>query len=665
MKAWLFAGALVAPLAAFADDAQTLPPIVVTATRSPQPDNRLPAALNVITRADIATSGAQTLADVLRTAPGVQIDDFYGDGSAAEVDMRGFGDGSNATTLILVDGRRLNNPDIGIPDLTSVPLKDIERIEIIQGSAGTLYGDQAVGGVINIITRAPVSEALAARAQIGGGSYGRQQASASVSQRFGGFSYRISGEGSGTDNYRDHNHLENENVLGRAGYDYGSGSAYLELGFVNNRLQTPGALFAAQEAQDRRQVQPDFAGDFSNTRTGLQRLNWRQDLATGWTLETDVTHRRGDGVFRLSFTGAPATADSTQQRNVWSINPRVEGGFALPAGRALLTLGADGQLAEYQLLSPLGLQSNDQRQRDFYAQAELPLWRTLEATVGVRNARVDNKVMQTSTSAFFVPVFTVPTPFHDTHTAAELGLALRPLDGLRLHARYDGNFRFAKVDEFTLTAAAPASGQNLLQTQTGGTYEFGSEWTRSAYSLGLTLYQLRLKNEIAFDPVSFTNVNLARTRRSGGVLDAGWQALDALKLSAAYQHLLATNGGSEDGKRIPLAARDSGKLAATLALPHGATAYVEALAVGNRPYSGDYNNDLPNLPGYAVVNAALNRQWRSWNFAARVNNLLDHRYSENGVDSPDFPPPTFTAVPREAFYPSPGRNFWITASYAP
>src|SRR5581483_6954720 len=126
-------------------------------------------------------------------------------------------------------------------------------------------------------------------------------------------------------------HLENENALGRAGYDYGSGSAYLELGYVSNRLQTPGSLFAAQEAQDRRQVQPDFAGDFSNTRTRLQRLNWRQALAGDWTLETDFSHRRGDGTFRLSFAGAPSTVDSSQQRNVWSINPRLEGGFALPA----------------------------------------------------------------------------------------------------------------------------------------------------------------------------------------------------------------------------------------------------------------------------------------------------------------------------------------------
>src|SRR5581483_527248 len=178
--------ALCAPVfAAAGEPSQQFESVIVTATRSEQPQNRLPAAMTVITRADIERSGAHTLAEALRGVAGGQISgDFYGDGSSAVIDMRGFGVGANATTLVLVDGRRLNNPDIAPPDLASISLESVERIEIIQGSAGTLYGDQAVGGVVNIVTRQAAK--LAGDVRLEGGSYSGQRASGSIGQRVGG-----------------------------------------------------------------------------------------------------------------------------------------------------------------------------------------------------------------------------------------------------------------------------------------------------------------------------------------------------------------------------------------------------------------------------------------------------------------------------------------------
>ncbi|HEY5790593.1 MAG TPA: TonB-dependent receptor plug domain-containing protein, partial [Gammaproteobacteria bacterium] len=185
---------LALPLAAAAADAPlSVPPVVVSATRSAQSAVTTPASITVITRDQIEASGATQLAELLRGQGTVQLHDYYGDGSRTSVGLRGFGgDSSSSNTLVLVDGRRLNNTDIAPPDLASIALDDVERIEIVQGSAGALYGDQAVGGVINIVTRDTDTPLLEVR--ITGGSDATRALAAEVGGRLdNGLGLRLAG----------------------------------------------------------------------------------------------------------------------------------------------------------------------------------------------------------------------------------------------------------------------------------------------------------------------------------------------------------------------------------------------------------------------------------------------------------------------------------------
>lgn len=149
----IIAGAcvLALPLSSLAD----LGPIVVTPTRTEQVQNNSSATVYVLNSKQIKSSGASTTSELLRGIPGVHIDDLFGNGTEVTISVRGFSSTSNANTLILVNGRRLNHSDTASPDLHHIFPKDIERIEVLVGSAGSLYGDQAVGGVVNIITRRP------------------------------------------------------------------------------------------------------------------------------------------------------------------------------------------------------------------------------------------------------------------------------------------------------------------------------------------------------------------------------------------------------------------------------------------------------------------------------------------------------------------------------
>ncbi|NJR42580.1 MAG: TonB-dependent receptor plug domain-containing protein [Akkermansiaceae bacterium] len=115
--------------------------------------NYFPGNASVISEEEITKSGAKSLADLLNNQGGVRITSFSGNASGGSVSLRGFGENSSSRVLILVDGRAVNRPDIASVSLQEVPLSRIDRVEILRGSQTARFGDNAVGGVINIITK--------------------------------------------------------------------------------------------------------------------------------------------------------------------------------------------------------------------------------------------------------------------------------------------------------------------------------------------------------------------------------------------------------------------------------------------------------------------------------------------------------------------------------
>ncbi len=136
----------------------TGPEVVVTATRFSDTAADKPINVSVISAEDISNSTAQTVPELLSTAAGIHVRDLVGNNSSATVDLRGFGAGGGQNTLILLDGRVLTDVDLAGVQWSSIPLANIERIEILRGSGAVLYGGGTTGGVINIITRSPAPQ---------------------------------------------------------------------------------------------------------------------------------------------------------------------------------------------------------------------------------------------------------------------------------------------------------------------------------------------------------------------------------------------------------------------------------------------------------------------------------------------------------------------------
>jgi iron complex outermembrane receptor protein len=693
-----------------------LEPVVVSAARTETPASGTTAGLTVIEREEIEQSGASTLADLLRARAGIHVADLYGDGINATLDMRGFGATAGSNTLVLVDGRRLNNnSDIAPPALAGIDLDQIERIEIVRGSAGVLFGNQAVGGVVNVITRRPTE--TRASVQVEGGSYDakRYAARASLAVPLGP-GIELWGSRRSSDNYRDNNDSELENLGVRMEYAGDWGRIFAEAERTHTDQQLPGSLFGHEMDEgldqvgeelerisrawglpgslvdsyraggwpavsgqlalikavenlpdallndlvgaDRRASAADYSGDFSDSEADVFRVGLRSPTRAGWHLEAELTRRQEDRDFQISFRDFPGSP-ATQDRTTDTLNPRLVGHLTPWDQRVDVTLGGDWEQTEYLLMTSFGPQSMDQRIRGLYGQINATLGERWSLSAGVRRAWVDNRIGRDETVTVQGRSLQVNRRYDldDRVTVGSFGISWSPAPPWRLFARVDENFRFATVDEHT----NPVSDQPVgLKNQTGISYEAGGAVTWEGGRVELSFYRLELDDELSFDASTFFNINLERTRREGVTLETRWSPLDGWDLGGDYAYTSAKiTDGPFRGKDTPLVPEHRTRVWVDKALPWGLSAHAEALHVSSQVLGGDFNNSFSRLDPYTVVNLALVCRRGPVSLGLKVNNLLDERYSETGSVGYDA-----AFAQREAYFPAPERNFWVEAGYA-
>ena len=600
--------------------------VVVTATRSPHSLDRVATTVRVIDAAQIRASGVRNLSELLRNLGPVQVRDSSGLGRDSRLGLRGFASAQNV--LVLVDGRELNNSDLAGPDLTSVALADIERIEILEGGAGVLYGDQAVAGVINLITQGAGPRAGQVRA--GRGSYDAETYGAWYRDRFdSGLYYRLGVELERGDAYRAGSGVNYENYSARTGWQHASGDVFLEARRSDDEFQLAGALSAAELAADRRQAGAsfnDYAADNRLFRVGIeQQLGERlQLLASYGDRDEEVV------IDSLSGFGAAVTG---QERRVQTLDPRL----VWHADRWRATLGVDIERVDYDFaldfgFGPSGTEQR-QRQRSPYLHVMISPLPSLDLQAGVRHARRDTKVDP------------YEIDYDQSATVHTLGVNWRGDRG-RYYLRRDETFRFPLADENVdfMGAFSP------LDVQRGVAWELGGERRWRGLELQMALFEHRLRDEIGFDPANGAfgaNVNFDDTRRRGGTAELRYRIDERLEIGGLYTYTDARFvAGSYDGNRVPDVARELAKF-------HAGYRIAPAWQLsGEVVYTGAQALDLANaaaLGGYTVVNLAASWSRGDWTLQARLNNIADREYTEFA---------TFFGT--RAQYPAPERNFQFT-----
>lgn len=609
-----------------------IPPVVVSASKGPH-ESLTNSPKTIITQEEIAATGVNSLPQALQELGGIQLQDETGTSSQVLLSMRGFGSNANSNTLMLVNGIPITNPDLALPDLNSIPLQEIEYIEIISGSESVLYGDQAVGGTINIVTRQQTKE----HGQVScvTGSYHQRTCYGIGNHHFKQWDVGMGLTNNHTDNYREHNQYDQTLLSGNLEYPYQTGRMAFNYHITHERMQYPGALTAAQVIQNRRQAANDT--DFFKDWNGFYHLKWQQQFSSSWQLETDLFRREmhGNGVL---------TAPFTQSRVIHFFKPEIKGTL----GDVIMRSGLDLEKDEYHLASVFGTTQDSQQKYGIFSLVRVPVFRRIFLSFGARAAEQKNTLQS----------FSLINSLNRA-VATTFGVTFEYDPSIKFYLRRAENFRFPKADE----NASTAIGVNGLKTQRGVSYEAGTTWTRNHSVSQLSIYQLNLKDEIAFDPTQTplqpfgVNKNLDPTVRRGLSLAENYQVTERISLGGQYNYVNARfSGGIYSGNRIPLVAENIMHLGMNIKLLSHWNLYTEAIFTGNEYPDSDDANVAGKMGAYTLYNFNLRYVYHSFTASFRVNNVFNKYYYFYTVYVP--------MTESEFFYPAPGRSFLLTLKYA-
>ena len=590
LRAPLLAAAIAAafPLSTLAQQTDAaLPAVQVTSTRTPQPVRDVLTDNVVITAEQIAASGQTSLVDLLQQQRGLEVSRNGGPGTAASVFLRGTG---NAQNVVLVDGVRVGSSTLGGASWSALPLSQIDRIEIVYGPLSTMYGADAIGGVVQIFTkkgeRAP---SLAVGAGLG--SYGTRSLEAGLAGATGGehavrYSVNVARErAEGFSATRpqslyynpDKDGYTRESASGQLGMDLAKGHE-IGLTFLHSRLE--GDYDAG----------PSPVNDRSINHAGAYSLYSRNQLLPNWS----SLLRYSSGLDRARDISAYGvdTARTRQEALTWQND---------------ITLGSD--LAQFLVERRIEHVDSSNFSADSRATNAIAASYQLRRGAHLASASLRND----------------DSSQYGSKTTGNLGYGYRITDALRVNASAGTSFRAPSYNELYF----PGYGVPANRPERGRNVEAGVYYEKGGDRFSAVFYRNRVTDLIAYAaecPVSPGSYPF------GCAYNVNQALLTGVTLGASTRFGPYTLRGSLDFQNprdetsdllLPRRARRHG----TVALEYAAGAMSGGVEsrFASRRYDDSANSTA--LGGYALLNLYASYQLgRDWSVYGRWNNILDKNY---------------------------------------
>jgi iron complex outermembrane receptor protein len=648
-------------------------------------------ASTVITAEEIAHSPQQTLPEIIAQVPGVQLQSFFGgvNGAKTSVDIRGFGAFATANTLILVNGRRLNDIDMAGVDLSTIPRDSIERLEITRGNSGAvLYGDNAVGGVINIVLKNGVGgPPVAMRAEAGVGSFNQRLANLSATTNYGPWSTSFYGNAIKSDGYRENNALDQRSGVGNLNYTTPDLKAFLTVTGDDQKLGFPGGRFVDPSigvnelVTNRRGAATPF--DYGNQQGASATAGFTKTILNGVDLIVDGGVRKKDtqsGFFGTVPFASPLPSFSSTYNDAslqtWSITPRLSIKNSILGVPSQILTGIDYYDATFRQdrgafkgLAPTHIYDLSQQTLAGYWQHTVGLLPTTDFSYGARiqntslSARDQYDGNAPGCAMFFnCSAQASPLDSNETQYALHAGLEHRFNSVFSVFGRAARAFRTPTVDERVASGPAfgpppffPAiPGDFKLKTQTSQDIEGGFRIKSGGFQMQSSIYAMDLENEIHFNPALFFNVNLDPTRRYGSETSASLRVSDSVTLRGGMAYTRAVfREGPFAGRDVPLVSQYTAMGGVTWNIWQNYLVFDATLrAWSERFMDNDQANTQLPIPGSATADLKLSGQYDRFFWSLSVNNLFNALYYDYAIAS-SFTPGRFSA------YPLPGRTYMV------
>lgn len=611
MKNTLIASAiaLLYSQAAFAENLNVqTDDVIVTASRIAQSRQSTIADVTVIDKEEIQRAGQSSFIELLSTQPGIEISSSGGAGTTSSVFLRG----TNANqVIVLVDGLRVGSATSGTATFENIPLAQIDRIEILRGPATSLYGQDAVGGVIQIFTKKGAGKPNF-YGSVGYGTYNTQKADAGISGSIEDTSFSLNISSITTNSFS----AKRTNIGAQADNDaYRNFSASGSISHKIAEGHEVGIQFLSSEGH----ANYDSSSTFNNY-VDLSQLSFGLFSKNQFTSNWLSTFRIGEGIDdqKNQFDPTSGARFKTEQKQLsW------QNDINLPLGT--LTLLYDR--LEQKVITDIAFAQTNRNTDGFM--------------VGYL-ANIDKHSIQATLRNDHSSLF-------GSHTTGGLGYGYKINQDWRVTGSYSTAFKAPTFNDQYYVDQFGAFNNPNVKPEESKNYETSLRYSNNQTEASLTLYKNKIHNFIVLDSNFLaTNVNADIE----GVTIAGSQVWDdwLLKGSADIQ----SPENEDNGKT--LARRANRHASLNLSRTWGEWRFGSEVIASSIRYN-DADHQFP-LAGYAIANLTADYKInKDWTLQGRVNNIFDKEYtlassaSIFGLNAPA--------------YNTPGSNLFVSVRYSP
>ncbi len=591
------------------DTALALPNMVVTATRTETPEDEVGSAITVITAKDIADKNINNVADALRTVPGLDVVRSGSLGQQTSVFLRG---ANSNHTLVLVDGVEMNDPSspTGAFDFAFLQADNIERIEVVRGAASAAFGSDAIGGVINVITKKGAGKVkLSGVAE--GGSYGTWKTGGNISggtervnYSFDASRLETAGFSAADKNLGNSmpNGYKNTNLSGRAGFkvndalDFGTTLRY---GEGKSSLDNGGG----KGADD-----PNSYGRFNELFTrGFGHLKlfegfWEQTVGVAYS-RTDRNNVNGVDPVNNFSSAATNLGQKVKldYQNIFHVHKSNTVMLGVEEEVDSLSSSASSYYPAWSYSSSASIPLKTMNTLGFYLQDQIKLFDRSFTTLGVRyddNNRFGG---------------------HETWRANELYTIKET--GTRFKGSYGTGFKAPTLNQMYDTIYG--TGNVNLKPETSRSWDVGVEQDlfKKVSTLGISYFETAFNNLIQANSPFYVNQNVSKAKTNGIESFAEVRPMTDLTLRATYTYQQAQN--LDTGNQLLRRPRDKASFDTDYRFLEKAHFHVNVLMVGKK---ADYAS---TVAGYAMLNFSGSYDVHKYvQLFARIDNVLNKQYEE-------------------------------------
>lgn len=619
---------------------QSLPTVTVSGARFAADPGFAPPGATIISADDIRRAGVADANEAIRKLGAVTARQSLDGSPDFTLDLRGFGANSVQNMVVMLDGVRMSDAELGNSNLANIPVETIERIEIIRGGASVLFGEGATGGVIHIITKRPQGDTSRATVRAETGSFDYRDLRLAGARSWDNVALDAAVTSLRTDNYRRHNRFELDAFSGGAQWAFTGGRVGLRIDSARQDSELPGSLKLEEFDADPRQASTpqDFGSLDSDRATAFAEYR-----IGAFDLAAELSHRAKTvtASYFFDFGAGPTESKSRYDTEQDQFSPRVRHLSQWDGVKNELVAGFDWMRWERQTQADFSQAKARQLSRAYYLRDEVR-WDRARLAAGARRESFDKDYAD--------PLGAAPESTSQSHNAWEVqgSYAFSPL--FSMYAKAGRSYRVANADENSFRDS-----ETVLDVQTSRDLELGATFGSSDRELTLRAFRHKLVNEIFFDPTIGwgANTNLDPTRRQGVELSARAEIGDAWTVSAAAQHVDASfTAGPNAGREMVLVPENTATVRMAWAPNAGHNFDAGVQWTGSQLYGSDFTNSCgARMPSFTTVDVRYARTIGRWEFAVAGLNLADRQYFSQAFGC------------KSGIYPGDGRQVKVSVRY--